>query len=134
MGFTWGDYDGENLRPRRNKGDKPLLLHCTAEMKAALDRAKASLQFAPTPNRHIITKEDGSRMADVMLKERRRLKLTPATCTPCCYRGVMELAWADCDDDEILSYSGHSTKARVIKYAGEARQIMRARRASAKRG
>ncbi len=45
----------------------------------------------------------------------------------------MELAWAGCDDDEIMSYSGHSTKAMVRKYAGEARQIMRARQARAKR-
>ena len=49
------------------------------------------------------------------------------------YRGIMELAWAGCDDDEIMSYSGHTSKAMVIKYAGEARQIMRARQAAEKR-
>jgi hypothetical protein len=49
------------------------------------------------------------------------------------YRGVMELAWAGCDDDEIMSYSGHSNKAMVVKYAGLARQIMRAKSASEKR-
>ena len=139
VGFTWGDYDGESLRLRQNKTDKPLLLPCTAELKAALDRAKASLPFAPMPNRHIITKQDGSRMdyrrmADVMLKERQRLKLEAYDLHAMRYRGVMELAWAGCDDDEIMSYSGHATKAMVIKYAGEARQIMRARQASAKRG
>jgi len=46
---------------------------------------------------------------------------------------VMELAWVGCDDDEIASYSGHTSKAMIVKYAGEARQIMRARQASAKR-
>jgi hypothetical protein len=49
------------------------------------------------------------------------------------YRGVMELAWAKCTDDEIASYSGHTSKAMIIKYAGEARQMMRARQAAAKR-
>jgi len=44
------------------------------------------------------------------------------------YRGVMELAWAGCTDDEIASFSGHTSKAMIIKYAGEARQIMQARR------
>ncbi|WP_241525920.1 hypothetical protein [Pseudophaeobacter leonis] len=49
------------------------------------------------------------------------------------YRGVMELAWADGSDDEIASFSGHTTKAMIQKYAGEARQIMRASQAAAKR-
>jgi hypothetical protein len=44
----------------------------------------------------------------------------------------MELAWAGCDDDEIASFSGHATKSMIRKYAGEARQIMRARQAGAK--
>ncbi len=45
----------------------------------------------------------------------------------------MELAWAGCTDDEIASYSGHTSKKMIIKYAGEARQVMRARQAAAKR-
>ena len=46
----------------------------------------------------------------------------------------MELAWAGCDDDEIMSYNGHDTKEMVIKYAGIARQQMRAETATEKRG
>ena len=42
-------------------------------------------------------------------------------------------ALAGCDDDEIASFSGHSTKEMIGKYAGEARQMMRARQAAAKR-
>jgi integrase len=142
VGFTWGDYDpaGDGtLRLRQNKGDKPLILPCTVALKAALDNAKAALPFAPLPARHIITKQDGSRMeyrrlAELMLAERRRLGFEAYDLHALRYRGVMELAWAGCDDDEIMSYSGHSTKAMVRKYAGEARQIMRARQARAKRG
>lgn len=48
------------------------------------------------------------------------------------YRCVMELAWAGCDHDAIMSYSDHSTKDMVTRYAGLARQIARAKTASGK--
>jgi len=44
----------------------------------------------------------------------------------------MELVQAGCSDDEIASYSGHTSKAMIVKCAGEARQIMRAPQATAK--
>jgi integrase len=136
--FTWGDYDGANLKLRQNKTDVPLILPCTASLKTALDEAKAALDFAPMPNRNILTNAHGGRMiyrtmADTMIKERKRLGLVLFDQHALRYRGVMELAWADCTDDEIASYSGHTSKAMIIKYAGEARQIMRARQANAKR-
>lgn len=138
VGFQWGDYDGDSLTLRQNKTDKPLVLPCTAALKRALDEAKASLPYAPMPNRFIICKQDGSqmtyrRLAEIMLAERQRLGLEAYDLHALRYRGVKELAWAGCDDDEIMSYSGHATKAMVRKYAGEARQIMRARQAREKR-
>jgi len=136
--FQWGDYDGETLKLRQNKTDTPLHLPCTKALKAALDRAKADFAFAPHPSRHILTRADGSAMdyhamARVMVRERKRLGLMAFDQHALRYRGVMELAWAGCTDDEIASYSGHTSKAMIIKYAGEARQIMRARQAAAKR-
>lgn len=138
VGFTWGDYDGDTLRLRQNKTDVPLMLPCTGALKAALNSAKAGLRFAPLPHRHILTRLDGSpmtyyNMAAVMVAERKRLGLMAFDQHALRYRGVMELAWAGCDDDEIASYSGHTSKAMIRKYAGEARQIMRARQAAAKR-
>lgn len=138
VGFTWGDYDGDSLRLRQNKTDKPLRLFCTAELRDALDGAKASLPFAPMPSRHILTKGDGTqltyrRMAEIMRAERERLGLTAYDLHALRYRGVKELAWSGCDDDEIASYSGHATKAMIRLYAGEARQEMAARRAREKR-
>ncbi len=136
--FQWGDYDGETLKLRQNKTGKPLLLPCTEALKKALDQAKAKLGFAPHPSRHILTRADGSAMdyhamARVMVRERKRLGLMAFDQHALRYRGVMELAWAGCTDDEIASFSGHTSKAMIIKYAGEARQIMRARQAAAKR-
>ncbi|WP_233589085.1 site-specific integrase [Falsigemmobacter faecalis] len=68
-----------------------------------------------------------------MLKERKRLGLEAYDLHALRYRGIKELAWAGCDDDEIAAYSGHATKAMIMKYAGEARQEMRARQAREKR-
>ncbi|PZX15472.1 site-specific recombinase XerD [Celeribacter halophilus] len=138
VGFTWGDYDGEMLKLTQNKTGKVLQLPCTDNLKAALDQARASLGFEPDPSRHILTRPDGSAMsyysmARIMLAERKRLGLVDFDQHALRYRGVMDLAWAGCTDDEIASYSGHTTKAMIAKYAGEARQIMQARQAAAKR-
>ncbi len=136
--FNWGDYDGQNLALRQNKTDKPLLLPCTPQLKQALDRARSELGAAPHPSRPILTKSNGNRMdyrtlARITRNERKRLGTLNHDNHSLRYRGVMELAWAGCDDDEIMSYSGHATKEMVRKYAGEARQIMRAKQAAKKR-
>ena len=136
--FTWGDYDGDALQLRQNKTDKPLLLPCTIALRAALEQAEAAIGGAPHPSRHIITKTDGSRidyrrLAEIMRDERERLGVLAHDLHALRYRGVMELAWAGCTDDEIEAYSGHASKAMVRKYAGQARQIMRARQAREKR-
>jgi len=140
-GFTWGDYDptGDGaLRLRQSKTDKPLVLPCTEELRAALERTKAALGYVPIASRSILCGATGGRMsyrymADVMLKERRRLGLEAFDLHALRYRGIKELAWAGCTDDEIASYSGHATTAMIAKYAGEARQEMNARRARLKR-
>lgn len=103
--FTWGDYDGETLQLRQNKTDVPLRLPCTAQLRAALDRAKAALDFAPHPSRLILARADGSAMdyhamARVMIAERKRLGLMAFDQHALRYRGVMELAWTGCDDDD----------------------------------
>lgn len=138
VGFRWGDYDGDSLTLRQNKTDKPLVLPCTAELKSALDTAKAALGVIPIAGKPILSKLDGNPMgyrymSQVMLRERRRLGLEAYDLHALRYRGVQELAWQGCTDDEIAAYSGHATKAMIEKYAGEARQVMRARQAREKR-
>ncbi len=138
VAFRWGDYDGDTLSLRQNKTGKPLVLPCTEHLKGALNKTLKDLGIVPLPSRHILTKRNGDPMsyrymAQVMLKERRRLGLEAYDLHALRYRGVMELAWAGCSDDEIASYSGHATKEMIEKYAGEARQIMRARQAWEKR-
>lgn len=132
------DYDGDSLSLSQNKTNKSLVLPCTDQLKAALDRSKAALGVVPIAARPILIKRDGNpisyrNMADLMLKERKRLGLEAYDLHALRYRGIKELAWARCDDDEIATYSGHATKAMIIKYAAEARQEMRARQAREKR-
>ena len=129
--FRWNDYDGTALKITQGKTDKHLYLPCTANLKAALDAA-------PKNGLTILTLQDGRplpyrRMAQIMLEERQRLGLVAYDLHALRYRGVMELAWAGCDDDEIASYSGHSSKEMIRKYAGIAHQRTRARQARAKR-
>lgn len=138
VGFCWGDYDGDSLLLRQDKTDKPLVLPCTEHLKTALDHAKAAQRIVPIANRPILAKRDSGPMSyrymsQIMLRERKRLGLEAYDLHALRYRGVMELAWAGCTDDEIKAYSGHTTDAMVRKYAGEARQIMRARQAREKR-
>ena len=64
-----------------------------------------------------------------MRAERARLGLLTFDFHALRYRGVIELAWAGCTDDEISAYSGHASVAMIRRYAGEARQIVRARQA-----
>ena len=72
-------------------------------------------------------------LAQIMRKERQRLGLLEFDLHALRYRGVMELAWANCTDDEIAAFSGHASIAMIRKYAGESRQEMRARSAAEKR-
>ena len=129
--FRWSDYDGRALRITQGKTGRTLHLPCTPQLKVVLDG---------TPKRGltILTRSDGRplpyrRMAEIMRTERKRLGLLKYDLHALRYRGVMELAWAGCDDDEIAAYSGHNSKDMIRKYAGEARQVVRARQAAAKR-
>ena len=137
--FTWRQYeDGQNLKITQGKTGVELLLPCTPSLKAQLDRQKAELGENLEPDRPILANDDGTPMsyfkiARIMRAERERLGLLEHDLHAMRYRGVMELAWAGCDDDEIMSFSGHKTKKMVIKYAGFARQIMRAGTAAEKR-
>jgi integrase len=136
--FKWIDYDGASLSLNQNKTGKWLWLPCSEHLKAALDSEVERLGGSPDPGQHIISKSNGIRMtyremAKVMYAERVRLGVEAHDQHALRYRGVMELAAAGCTDDQIASYSGHSSKAMIIKYAGMARQKMRASEAAMKR-
>lgn len=74
-----------------------------------------------------------SGMAQMVRRERARLGLLEHDLHAMRHRGVMELAWAGCSDEEIKAYPGHDTKDMVKKYACMPRQRMRAKSAWEKR-
>lgn len=132
--FCWRDYDGDSLRVTQGKTGVALVLPCTAALRAMLDAARPEDAAPETPIlRGYRGRAMGYRsMADLMLDERKRLGLAAYDLHALRYRGIRELAFAGCTDDEIAAYSGHTTLAMIRKYAGEARQIMRARQARTK--
>jgi integrase len=130
--FRWSDYDGEGLRITQGKTGVQLWLPCPSELRSILDAT-------PRCGRTIIADADGRpfsyfKMARIMREERARLGLLDFDLHALRYRGVQELAKAGCTDDEIASFSGHASMAMIRKYAGAARQEMRARTAARKRG
>lgn len=129
--FRWDQYDGQALKITQSKTNKHLYLPCTACLQQAL-------KTTPRTGMTILTNSSGQplsyyAMAKIMHAERERLGLLDYDLHALRYRGVMELAWAGCTDEEIASYSGHSSKDMIRKYAGEARQVMRAKQAASKR-
>jgi integrase-like protein len=129
--FRWDDFDGTALLVIQQKTGKELYIPCTRHLLDAL-------KIAPRAGETILTKRDGSplpyrRMAQIMRDERKRLGVLAFDLHALRYRGIHELALHGCTDDEIGSYSGHTSSAMIKKYAGAARQLMRARQAHKKR-
>lgn len=135
--FNWEDYDGESINLVQSKTGRKLRVFFTEEARAFLDsrRPKVMNLNGKTPmlsiGRQRLTYD---KMAHLMLAERRRLGVEKHDLHALRYRGVMELAFKGCDDDQIASISGHMSKRMIEKYAGEARQIMLSKAAAAKRG
>lgn len=134
--FRWADYDGDRLLVVQGKTGKALHLPCTDALRAALDAARPD---PCDPARTILRNTYGEAltyhtMAAMMRAERQRLGLEAFDLHGLRYRGVMELAWAGCSDEEIAAYSGHSSRAMIRQYAGVARQVTQARSARDKRG
>lgn len=132
IGFRWSDYDGDYLLLRQNKTGVRLKLPCTHALRTALNAVteKKGLTILTDLTGRPLTYR---RMAEIMREERSRLGLLAHDLHALRYRGVMELAWAGCTDEEIAAYSGHSSTEMIRKYAGEARQITRALQAREKR-
>ena len=128
--IKWADYDGHSIELIQQKTGAELIIPASPELRDILDQT-------PRTADTIISRAGQSlnydQMSKVMLKERKRLGTAEYDLHALRYRGVQELAWAGCTDDEIASYSGHDTLAMVRKYAGKARQVMRARQAASKR-
>lgn len=130
--FRWDDYDGTYLRLRSSKTGKGGIVPVPPHLKAVLDAASRR-------GLTVLADEDTGaplsyfKLARLMLAERKRLEVAEHDLHALRYRGIMELAWAGCNDEEIASYSLHVSKQMIAKYAGIARQQMFAKSAARKR-
>ncbi|GAB5438260.1 MAG: hypothetical protein FalmKO_33850 [Falsiruegeria mediterranea] len=129
--FRWNDFDATGMRVVQQKTGRELYIPCTGYLIQ-------TLETEPKNGLTILTKQDGTplphrRMAQIMRDERRRLGVEAYDLYALRYRGIHELALHGCTDDEIASYSGHTTKAMIERYAGAAKQRIRAGQAHKKR-
>ena len=123
--FQWSDYDGDSLYIVQGTTGRALRLPCP-------DRLKAVLAGTARVGDTLLANPDDCpcnyfKKARLMREERQQLGLLAYDLHAMRCRSVMELAWANCSDDEIAAYSGHASTAMIRKYAGAARQEMRAR-------
>lgn len=134
--LNWEDFDGSAFNLRQQKTGRDLHIPCPAPLIAALERSRPRVMNlrGKTPIlAHGRKRMTYRQMAALMLTERKRLGVEAHDLHALRYRGVMELAFSGSTDAEIGSISGHMTKEMIEKYAGEARQIMLAKAAIAKR-
>lgn len=133
--FDWEHFDGSSIRMTQSKTGVSLVIPCPDQLIAALEVARPKVRrIGGTPILQVGNKRMSyRRMSEIMLAERQRLGLALHDLHALRYRGVQELAWAGCTDEEIKAITGHSTEAMVRHYAGQARQITRAKQANDKR-
>jgi len=130
--MRWSDIAGDAIHVGQGKTGAELWVPFT-------DRLRETLREAPRRGETILTGKRGRPLsyraaADRMRKLRATIGAGEAHDTHALrYTTTAELAALGCDDDLIMAVTGHRTKAMVAKYAGAARQKVRAIEAQKRR-
>jgi len=130
--MRWSDIAGDAIHVGQGKTGAELWVPFT-------DRLRETLREAPRRGETILTGKRGRPLsyraaADRMRKLRAAIGAGEAHDTHALrYTTTAELAALGCDDDLIMAVTGHRTKAMVAKYAGAARQKVRAIEAQKRR-
>lgn len=129
--MRWDAIDGDGINVTQGKTGARLWVPFTRHLRAIL---------AATPKRGltICAQENGRPTsyrgaADMVMDVRRKIGAEAFDLHGLRYSAAAELAALGMDDDHIAAVTGHSSKAMVAKYAGAARQKVRAIRAQAER-
>ena len=123
--MRWSDIAGDAIHVGQSKTGAELWVPFTA-------RLRETLRAAPRRGETILTSKRGGPLsyraaADRMRKLRTAIGAGEAHDTHALrYTTTAELAALGCDDDLIMAVTGHRSKAMVAKYAGAARQKLRA--------
>jgi len=130
--MRWSDIAGDAIHVGQGKTGAELWVPFT-------DRLRETLREAPRRGETILTGKRGRPLsyraaADRMRKLRAAIGAGEAHDTHALrYTTTAELAALGCDDDLIMAVTGHRTKMMVAKYAGAARQKVRAIEAQKRR-
>ena len=129
--MRWNDLSDGGVNVRQGKTGARLWVPLTRELQAVLDAT-------PRVGLTILTQTTGKPLryrsaADDVMAVRAKIGAERYDLHGLRYTAASELARLGCTDDQIKAITGHSTTAMVQKYAGEARQIARAKEAQEKR-
>lgn len=129
--MRWDAVEGDGIKVVQGKTGAKLWVPFTRHLREVL---------AATPKRGltICAQENGRPTsyrgaADMVAKVRAQIGAEAFDLHALRYTAAAELAALGFDDDHIMALTGHSTKAMVARYAGPARQKVRAIRAQSER-
>lgn len=129
--MRWDAIDGDGISVVQSKTGAKLWVPFTRHLKAVLAATpKRGLTICAQPNGRP-TSYRGA--ADLVMAVRRKIGAEAYDIHGLRYSAAAELARLGLDDDHIAAVTGHSSKAMVAKYAGAARQKVRAIRAQKER-
>ena len=109
--MTWAQYDGQTLRLRQKKTGKALAIPCVAELRTALDAARAKATGVT-----IVARPDGQPFTVTLWHKafepiRSKAGLDHLQARDLRRTAIVRLAMAGCSAPEIASVSGHSLES-----------------------
>jgi integrase len=123
----WADIEAEGINVRQNKTGRDLWLPFTPRLAAVL---------AETPHRglYIVSQPDSQPLsyraaAFAIMKVRKEIGAQDYDIHALRHTTASELAALGLSDELIMSVTGHTSRASVVRYAGAARQKARAKEA-----
>lgn len=128
--MTWRSYNGLEIETRQAKTDEPIWVPATAELRAILDEAKATMKDRKVKSTTIVVGKRGRQFTENGFRARffkliRRLvdegKVQPGLTFHGLRHSVGKaLADAGCDTRTIMAVTGHQTEAMAAQYTKEA--------------
>src|ERR1051325_8741169 len=129
--MRWSDIDGDGIKVRQSKTGIAIWVPFTASLRDVLAETPKIGVTLCAWGRGKPTSYRGA--ADMVMAVRRGIGAEAFDIHSLRYSAAAELAAAGCSDDLIAAVTGHSSAAMVKKYAGAARQKVRAIEAQGRR-
>lgn len=131
--MRWSDIAGDGINVTQNKTGARLWVPFTPQLRAILAQTKRTSLTICGPQRGVARQISYQTAAQRMMKVRVKIGAERYDIHSLRYSAAAELAAAGCSDELIQAVTGHATSSMVKKYAGPARQKIRAIEAQDKR-